>query len=138
MHFLIVDSRFAVPIFVFLETDPNESGIHAVRGRWVDLDQSESAEIQARKPTAGFGDMAAIGGDPSRSDHFAIFATDGDVRAAGYALIEPRYLGPSWDTYLSVFHPEGGRRSAEMKARLRDLPAATKTRPTRHASRSGA
>jgi len=49
----------------------------------------------------------AIGQDPDRLDRFVEFRSDGHVRAAGYTLIEPRYVGPSWETYLSVFRPEG-------------------------------
>lgn len=132
MHFLIVDSRFAVPIFVFLEIDPNESGLHApLPGSWVTLERSHSFEVGTRKSMAGLGDTAAIGGDPKNPDRFAIFATEQDVRASGYALIEPRYLGPTWETYLSVFHPEGGKRSDGWNSRPRGDQATTKLRPHR-------
>lgn len=136
MHFLIVDSRFAVPIFVFLEIDPNESSVHApLPGSWVILERSLSFEVGTRKSMAGLGDTAAIGGDPKNPDRFAIFATEGDVRASGYALIEPRYLGPTWETYLSVFHPEGGKRSGGWNARPGDNRAIAKI--IKHGQRVG-
>lgn len=56
-------------------------------------------------------DSASIGGDPNRHDRFADFPSDSDVRAAGFALIEPSYVGPSWEKYIGVFRPEGGKRS---------------------------
>lgn len=138
MHFLVIDSRFAVPIFVFLEADPNEGGLHEpLPGRWVTLDQANAPKVHAGKTTVGLGDKVAIGGDPKRVDRFAMFASEGAVRAAGYSIIEPRYLGPSWDTYLSVFHPEGGKRCAESKVRRRDVRVTTKTRAAKLLPGSG-
>jgi hypothetical protein len=111
MYFLVIDNRFGVPIYVFLERDPNDTeGRAKLRGRWVTL---EPATISngADPTNASLAAASAIGGDPSRPDHFAVFASEGAVRAAGFSLIEPRYMGPSWETYSSVFHPEGGQRT---------------------------
>jgi hypothetical protein len=120
MHFLVVDNRFGVPIFVFLERDPSSvEGSPGVRGRWVTLDPVEIPVSKTGRAHPGFAGTAAIGADPGRRDRFAEFPTDRDVRDAGYALIEPRYVGPSWETYLSVFHPEGGKRTAPSAARPR-------------------
>jgi hypothetical protein len=58
---------------------------------------------------AGVRSDTAIGRDPQRVDHFREFRSDRHVRAAGFVLIEPRYVGPSWETYIGVFHPEGGK-----------------------------
>jgi hypothetical protein len=108
VHFLMIDKRFGAPIFVFLENEPPpESG--GPRGRWVNL---EVQDAKVKHHGVGFASVSAIGGDPERRDRFAEFVSDGAVRAAGFALIEPRYVGPSWDMYLSVFHPEGGKRNS--------------------------
>jgi hypothetical protein len=113
MHFLVIDHRFRVPVFVFLELDPRGPGADpglTVRGVTLDLVETDPA----RRPHSG-GTMVrpqvAIGRDPERLDRFREFPSDGHVRAAGYTLIEPRYVGPSWETYLSVFRPEGEPRS---------------------------
>jgi hypothetical protein len=119
MHFLVIDNRFGSAVFVFLECDPNESGgSRKLRGRWVTLEQAAPSRV-GTEPAApiGLASAAAIGGDPDRSDRFAVFESDGEVRAAGYSLIEPRYVGPSWETYLSIFHPEGGKRNMSMRSR---------------------
>ena len=120
MHFLVIDRRFGVPIYVFLESDPNDNeGRAKLRGRWVTLEPAASSKRNDERQHSELGTVAAIGGDPNRPDRFAVFASDGDVRAAGFSLIEPRYLGPSWETYLSVFHPEGGKRSLPSESRAR-------------------
>jgi hypothetical protein len=111
VHFLVIDKRYGVPIYVFLERDPNDTeGRAKVRGRWVNLEPAASAD-HGDMSHSTLGTAAAIGGDPNWPDRYAVFASEGAVRAAGFSLIEPRYMGPSWETYLSVFHPEGGKRS---------------------------
>jgi hypothetical protein len=120
MHFLVIDNRFCVPIFVFLECDPNEVGrARNLPGRWVILEPATSPVVGAERPDLDYGTGTAIGGDPMRPDRYAVFASDREVRAAGYAVIEPRYLGPTWETYLSVYHPEGGKRSPPSLTRTR-------------------
>ena len=119
MHFLVIDTRYGVPIYVFLEHDPNEvAGRARFRGRWVTLELSETGD-RGDLSHLTLGTTAAIGGDPNRPDRYAVFESEGAVRAAGYSLIEPRYMGPSWETYLSVFHPEGGNRAAPASPRAR-------------------
>jgi hypothetical protein len=110
VHYLVIDDRFRVPVFVFLELDPRRSGTdfhRVVRG--VTLDQTGDSLPHVHQ--AGVRPTDAIGQDPERLDRFVGFPSDGHVRAAGFALIEPRYVGPSWEAYLSVFRPEGERPS---------------------------
>jgi hypothetical protein len=117
MYFLVIDNRYGVPIYVFLERDPNDTeGRAKLRGRWVTLDPVPNLN-GADGSNATLAAAAAIGGDPNQPDHFAVFASDGAVRAAGFSLIEPRYMGPSWETYLSVFHPEGGKHTMSIGRR---------------------
>ncbi len=118
VYFLVIDNRFGVPIYVFLEHDPNSAeGRAKLRGRWVTLELTNSPERLADQSQATLGTSAAIGGDPNRPDRYAVFASEGAVRAAGFSLIEPRYMGPTWETYLSVFHPEGGKRNGSAISR---------------------
>jgi hypothetical protein len=109
MHFLVIDDRFRVPIFVFLELDPRESG-----GDGAGAVSIVTLELAAALPGGAprregdsFRAHAAIGCDPHQPDRYVEFPSDGHVRAAGFALIEPRYVGPSWETYLNVYRPEG-------------------------------
>ena len=50
-----------------------------------------------------------LGRDPEHWDRFKEFPSDGHARAAGYLPIEPRYIGPSWESYLGTFRPDGER-----------------------------
>jgi hypothetical protein len=113
MHFLVIDDRFRVPVFVFLELDPRRPGADPglpVRG--VTLEPADERAGHGAVPGRSAGRPAvAIGLDPERPDRYRTFPSDGHVRAAGFALIEPRYVGPTWESYLSVFRPEGERRS---------------------------
>jgi hypothetical protein len=119
VHFLVIDTRFGVPIYVFLERDPNEVGGRVrFRGRWVTLEDAASGDHDDLSNLT-LGTTVAIGGDPNRADRYAVFESEGAVRAAGFSLIEPRYMGPSWETYLSVFHPEGGNRAPPASRRAR-------------------
>jgi hypothetical protein len=118
VYFLVIDTRYGVPIYVFLEHDPNKADERAkLRGRWVTLEPVVTAGHS--DPHSTLGTTAAIGGDPNRPDRYAVFASEGAVRAAGFSLIEPRYMGPTWESYLSVFHPEGGKPSFSSGARAR-------------------
>src|SRR5262245_62165526 len=95
MHFLVVDNRFGTPIYVILESDPRgERGFPALRVREVTLEER-------------VGPRAAVGRDPARLDRFREFRSEGAVAGAGFILIEPRYVGPNWVSYLSAFRPEG-------------------------------
>ena len=95
MHFLVVDNRFGTPIYVILQSDPRcERDFPQLKVREVTLEEQ-----------AGAG--AAVGRDPARLDQFREFRSDGAVAGAGFILIEPRYVGPSWLSYLTTFRPEG-------------------------------
>jgi hypothetical protein len=101
-YFLVVDTRFAVPVFVFLDADPAETpGYPGPRARAVTLARlEEGGSVQPN---------ATIGADPLGAGRYAEFASDAHARAAGYAPVEPRYVGPDWASYASVFHPEGDK-----------------------------
>ena len=46
MHFLVIDNRFRVPIFVFLEHDPSAGvGCPVQGGRWVTLEPAAQSEL---------------------------------------------------------------------------------------------
>jgi hypothetical protein len=111
-YYLVIDRRFGVPIYVFVEVDPRITGFAANAGSPV---LGVTLELAAAPPSipvrggAGVRSDAAIGRDPQRVDRFREFRSDRHVRAAGFVLIEPRYVGPTWETYIGVFHPEGGK-----------------------------
>jgi hypothetical protein len=133
VHYLVIDDRFRVPVFVFLELDPrgpDARWARAVRGVTLELAETGAG---GRAPAGGavFRPQVAIGGDPERPDRFVEFPSDGHVRAAGYALIEPRYVGPTWESYLSVFRPEGERRpkAPAPRPQPRGEPARRSLRP---------
>jgi hypothetical protein len=95
MRFLVIDDRFATPIYVILEADPSgEGGFPGLRVREVTLEER-------------VGPGAAVGRHPVRLDLFREFRSESGVTRAGFILIEPRYVGPSWFSYLTVFRPEG-------------------------------
>jgi hypothetical protein len=58
---------------------------------------------------AGVGPTTCLGRDPAHLDRFKEFPSDAHARAAGYLLIEPRYIGPNWESYVGAFRPEGKR-----------------------------
>jgi hypothetical protein len=119
MHFLVIDRRFGVPIYVFLEKEAStDDGGPVMKGRWVTLESVLPPDHGVGQHAHGGASVGAIGSDPEQPDRFAEFASDGHVRAAGFTLIEPRYVGPSWETYLSVFRPEGGKRGKPPLTRL--------------------
>jgi hypothetical protein len=102
MHFLVIDSRFNTPIYVFLEMDPRGSANYpelAVREVAIELvpasDQSER--------------RYAIGRNPHQLSLFREFFTDGAAHKAGFILIEPRYIGPTWEAYSREYRPQGGK-----------------------------
>jgi hypothetical protein len=97
MHFLVVDSRFGTPIYVFLERDPHgQTGYPGFAVREVTL---EAGVTPSRRP--------AIGRDPAHLERFREFASEAAVTRAGFILIEPRYVGSNWEGYCCQFRPEG-------------------------------
>jgi hypothetical protein len=109
MHFLVIDDRFRVPIFVFLEVDPRGSSAGpAGVVRTVSLEFAAGpVDGLQRRGADSVRAQATIGQDPAQPDRYVEFASDRHVRVAGFTLIEPRYVGPSWETYVNVFRPEG-------------------------------
>jgi hypothetical protein len=126
-YYLVIDHRFRVPIFVFLEVDPRIGWLGADPGSPVLGVTLELAAPPASMPVrerAGVRCDVTIGRDPQRPDRFREFRSDRHVRAAGFVLIEPRYVGANWETYLSVFRPEGDRRLQSPHQRCRTGVAA--------------
>jgi hypothetical protein len=100
MHFLVVDGRYGTPVYAFLETDPRaDAGFPGLAVREVALDPAEAA--------AGFAARVSVGLDPGRGDRFREFRSDGAVASAGFILIEPRYVGATWQGYVTEFRPQG-------------------------------
>jgi hypothetical protein len=114
-YYLVIDERFSVPIFVFLESDPRTNVRLADPGlfvRWVTLDlAAPRTDSAAARNSAGVRSDSAIGRDPERMERFREFPSERHLRAARFVLIEPRYIGPSWETYCGVFRPEGEGRT---------------------------
>ena len=108
-YFLLIDDRFRVPIFVFVEVDPRGPG--TAPGRTVRPVTLEFVPIERapRRCWVGIRPGSAIGRSPEHWEQFREFASDGHARAAGFLPIEPRYVGPSWESYLGAFRPEGER-----------------------------
>lgn len=103
MHFLVIDGRFRVPVFVFLELDPRGTGADpTLVVREVTLDLTAEADRGG-----GVRSDAVIAADPGRRDRFREFPSDRAARAAGFSPVEPRYVGPTWNAYQTVFRPEG-------------------------------
>ena len=111
----MIDERFSVPIFVFLESDPRTNARLADPGlfvRWVTLDlAAPRSESGGARGGSSVRSDSAIGRDPERLEKFREFPSERQLRAARYVLIEPRYVGPSWETYCGVFRPEGEGRT---------------------------
>lgn len=102
MHYLVIDGRFGTPIYAFLESDPRGSKDYPdLAVRVVSVEAAEAAT----GPTA----RVSVGCDPLRPDHYREFRSDGAVVRAGFILIEPRYVGESWQGYESEFKPQGGK-----------------------------
>jgi hypothetical protein len=107
MHFLVVDSRFSTPIYVILESDPRgEPAFPDLPVREITL---ECRAGRTEKGMFGARHFGAVGRDPSHLGSFREFGSDMAVAGAGFILIEPRYIGPSWPSYISAFRPEGDK-----------------------------
>lgn len=106
MHYLVIDCRFTTPIYVFLELDPRgEAGFPGLAVRSVTLEPP--GLLDDRQKPQPVVPNAAVGRDPWRLDRFREFASDRSAAAAGFILIEPRYVGPSWSAYTVTYRPEG-------------------------------
>jgi hypothetical protein len=101
-YFLLIDGRFRVPIFVFVEVEPRRPA-RAVTIEFAPVGRGE------HRCWVGVGPATCLGRHPGHWDRFKEFPSDGHARAAGYLPIEPRYVGPSWESYLGAFRPEGER-----------------------------
>jgi len=98
MHYLVVDSRFGTPIYVFLEADPQGDAHYP--GLAVQEITLEVAPGPGNRRTS-------IGRDPNHLSRFRAFASDGAVARAGFILMEPRFVGVNWEGYSRQFRPEG-------------------------------
>jgi hypothetical protein len=107
-RYLVIDNRFPTPITLILDLDPSaEPGFPGFAVRAITLEPVGVPDDQ------GVSARDAIGRDPGRLDCFRAFASDRAVARAGFILIEPRYVGPSWPSYVLAFRPGGekpGRR----------------------------
>lgn len=100
MHFLFIDSRFGTPIHVFLEVDPREAEDYPGM-----LVRSVTIEVA---PAAGTA-RPELGRDPRRPDRFREFRSESAAAGAGFLLVEPRYVGATWEAYAQEFRPQGER-----------------------------
>ena len=124
MHYLVIDRRFPAPIYVFLELDPrDEKDFPGFAVLAVTLEPPAPPGDPRKAPPSVPG--AAVGRDPWRLDRYREFASDRSTAAAGFILIEPRYVGPDWSGYVRTFRPEGE------KPHKRPRPAAPSGRPAR-------
>ena len=98
MHYLVIDDRFRSPVHVFLEHEPeSEVGFPRLSVRPVAL------EMVAAASGYRLGAGGSVGQNPQKPDHFREFGSDGAVSAAGYGLIEPRFVGATWAEYDRAF-----------------------------------
>ncbi len=109
LNFLVLDSRFGTMIYVILESDPRaDREFPGLAVREILLERRTTTP-GVTPQDAGVGAGAAIGRDPAHLDRFREFGSDRSVAGAGFILIEPRYVGPSWPAYLSAFRPDGDK-----------------------------
>ncbi|MCE9562675.1 MAG: hypothetical protein K8U57_11570 [Planctomycetes bacterium] len=109
LNFLVLDSRFGTMIYVILETDPRkEREFPELNVREIQLERRPTAPGTSPQD-AGICAGAAIGRDPAHLYRFREFGSDRAVAGAGFILIEPRYVGPSWPAYVSAFRPDGDK-----------------------------
>jgi hypothetical protein len=122
MHFLVIDTRFGAPVHVFLEHDPRaHPGFPGLTVRAVDLDPPRGPYGEPLGWSgASYSPTSAVGQNPWRTDRFREFGSDRAVAGAGFVLVEPRYVGPSWSEYVNAYRPEGGK--PHRRPRLPVLP----------------
>ena len=102
MRFLVIDGRFGTPIYAFLLSDPRDADEYP--GLAVREVSVESIEVAAG-PTR----RLSVGCDPSHPNEFREFRSDGAVARAGFVLVEPLYVGETWQEYESAYRPQGGK-----------------------------
>jgi len=102
MRFLVIDGRFGTPIYAFLLDDPR--GDKAYPGLAV-----REVSVESIEAAAGPTRRLSVGCDPSHPDEFREFRSDGAVARAGFVLVEPLYVGETWQEYESAFRPQGGK-----------------------------
>jgi hypothetical protein len=122
MHFLVIDTRFGAPVHVFLEHDPRaHPGFPGFDVRAVDLETPLGPDGEPpRWSGAGYCPTSSVGQHPWRADRYREFGSDRAVVGAGFVLVEPRYVGPSWSDYVNAYRPEGGK--LLRRPRLPSLP----------------
>jgi hypothetical protein len=126
MHYLVIDTRFGTPIYAFLELDPRGADEYpglAVREVTLELLRAPGG---AGLDWPAVGRRPAIGRDPYHLDRFREFASDGAVARGGFILIEPRYVGPSWEAYVREFRPQGEKPALHTAGRPRAVVRAEK------------
>jgi len=107
MHFLVIDPRFGTPIYVFLLIDPRESdGYPGLPVREVMLTSSTPPDPSASLSRVG---RCSVGQDPTGSSHFREFRSEAALIGAGFSLIEPLYVGPTWQAYAREYRPQGSK-----------------------------
>jgi hypothetical protein len=126
MYFLVIDDRFGTPIYAFLELDPRGACEAIGLTAW-----EVALELPAAAGPPRLGRRPAIGRDPYHLDCFREFASDGAAARAGFIVVEPRYVGPSWDAYEREFRPQGEKPAKRPTGRPRPTAAATPTRGDR-------
>lgn len=94
MQYLVIDTRFVAPVYVFLHSDPvTDKEFPGLPVRWVELEPSRDA-------SAAFDTVAQ---HPKQPDTFRGFRSDAAALGAGFSPIEPRYVGATWAAYSRVF-----------------------------------
>jgi hypothetical protein len=102
VKYLVIDARFGTAIHVFLEHHPGTAdGFPGLLVREVELEPLPDSAARGR-----FG--SGVGQDPCDPRAFREFQSDRAVAAAGYGLVEPRFVGTSWGQYEKSFRPAGG------------------------------
>jgi hypothetical protein len=104
MAFLVIDIRFGTPIHVFLTINPSGSD------EFPEL-QVREVELQSLVPGSPSGlNGGVIGQHTFHRDDFREFGSEHEVMIAQFHLIEPRYVGSSWSTYVCNYLPAGSRK----------------------------
>lgn len=105
MRYHVLDTRFACPVHVFLDVDPqSEKDFPDLAVTCVTLEH-----MTGPGPAGAYlGPAEAVGQDPWRPDRFREFRSDAAARAAGFVVVEPRFVGSTWAAYDRVFR-FGGR-----------------------------